>query len=321
MLLIVLGLVVFEVVMSIDNAVINADVISTMKSERARRFFLTWGIFFAVFVVRGVLPAFIVFFANPSVGIFGAFSSTWSNDPSVLHAIEAATPVIMMAGGVFLLLLWLHWLFIENRKFGFAFEEPVKKYGGVWFYALAALLLVGTLIAINETVIIAPMHLALASAVGFSAFFITQGFKENAEEVEKRLISSGEKSAMSDWAKVAFLEVIDLTFSIDGVIGAFAFTTVVPLILLGNGIGAIIIRQLTMHGVQRIRSYSYLKNGAMYSIGFLGVVMMLHAFHVDVPVWVSPMVTFSAVGYFFWRSVDENKKTAILNNNKQSIAR
>lgn len=309
MLLIVLGLIVFEIISSIDNAVINADILSTMKSKRAQRFFLTWGILFAVFVVRGLLPSLIVFLANPSIGVLGAFSAMWSTDPAISHQIEESAPVILMAGGIFLFLLWLHWLLIENRKFGFSFEEPIKRYGSVWFYSFAALLLVGTLVAINNSGAHNPMHLALSAAIGFTVFFITQGFKENAEKIEDELIKSGDNSSMSDWAKVAFLEVIDVAFSIDGVIGAFAFTTIVPLILIGNGIGAIVVRQLTIHGVDRIRSYSYLKNGAMYSIGFLGVVMILHAFHVEIAFWVSPVVTFTVVGYFLWRSIKESKAT------------
>lgn len=305
-ILVVTGLVVFEVVSSLDNAVVNADVLSTMKSKRAKWFFLTWGIFFAVFVVRGVLPSLIVFLADPSIGILGSFTAIWNSDPSVAHAIESATPTIMMAGGMFLLLLWLHWLFMEDKKFGLPMERHVQEYGAVWFYAISALLLVGVLVWLNELGLENPMHLALATAVGFSVFFITQGFKENAEKIEQRMISSGEESAMSDWAKVAFLEVIDMAFSIDGVVGAFAFTTVVPLILIGNGIGAIVVRQLTVSNIDRIRSYPYLKNGAMYSIGFLGTVMMLEGFGTHIPSWVSPIITVLLVGYFFWKSVVEN---------------
>lgn len=305
--LIILGLVVFEVVSSLDNAVVNADVLSTMKSKRAKWFFLTWGIFFAVFVVRGVLPSLIVFLADPSIGILGSFTAIWNSDPAVTLAVESATPTIMMAGGMFLLLLWLHWLFMEDKKFGLPMERHVQVYGAVWFYAVSALLLVGVLVWLNELGLENPMHLALATAVGFSVFFITQGFKENAEKIEQRMISSGKESAMSDWAKVAFLEVIDMAFSIDGVVGAFAFTTVVPLILLGNGIGAIVVRQLTVSNIDRIRSYPYLKNGAMYSIGFLGTVMMLEGFGMHIPSWVSPIITVLLVGYFFWKSVAENK--------------
>ncbi|HBH71315.1 MAG: hypothetical protein UU88_C0014G0004 [Parcubacteria group bacterium GW2011_GWC1_42_11] len=306
-LLIILGLVIFETIMSIDNAVVNADVLSTMKSKRARRFFLTWGIIFAVFVVRGVLPSIIVFLSTPDIGIWGAISAIWQNDPAVMIAVAEATPTIMVAGGMFLILLWAHWLFMEDKKFGLPHEWYVQKYGAVWFYSIAALLLVGVIYGINNLIKENPMHLALAAAIGFSVFFITQGFKDNAEIIEKRIIESGEHSAMSDWAKVFFLEVLDTVFSIDGVVGAFAFTTSVPLILIGTGIGAIVVRQLTVASVDRIRSYSYLKNGAMYSIGFLGFVMILEAFGAHIPAWVSPMVTISVVGYFFWRSVAENR--------------
>lgn len=306
---VVVGLIVFEIVSSIDNAVVNADVLSTMKSKRAKRFFLTWGILFAVFVVRGLLPSVIVFLADPSIGIWGSFAAMWNSDPAVTAAVEAATPTIMMAGGMFLLLLWLHWLFMEDKRFGLPLERHVQVYGAVWFYAVAALLLVGVLVWLNELALENPMHLALAAAVGFSVFFITQGFKENAEKIEQKIIASGKESAMSDWAKVAFLEVIDTAFSIDGVVGAFAFTTVVPLILIGNGIGAIVVRQLTVSNVDRIRSYVYLKNGAMYSIGFLGTVMILEGFGAHLPTWLSPAITLLLVGYFFWRSVAENRSS------------
>ncbi len=305
---IILGLVVFEVVSSLDNAVVNADVLATMKSKRAKKFFLFWGILFAVFVVRGFLPSLIVYLSTPEVGLLGAFRVMWENNPAVITAIEAATPAVMMAGGMFLFLLWLHWLFLEEKTFGLPLERHIQVYGGVWFYALSALGLVGVMVAIGDVGAENPMRLALAATVGFSAFFITQGFKENAEKIEQRLIASGKESSMSDWAKVAFLEVLDTAFSIDGVVGAFAFTTMVPLILIGNGIGAIVVRQLTVSGVDRIRSYAFLKNGAMYSIGFLGAVMLLEGFGAHLPVWLSPSVTIIVVGYFFWRSVAENKK-------------
>jgi hypothetical protein len=108
---------------------------------------------------------------------------------------------------------------------------------------------------------------------------------------------------MSDWSKVFFLEVIDLSFSIDGVLGAFAFTLSVPLILIGNGIGAVIVRQLTLAHVDRVKKYAYLKNGAMYSIGVLGIVMIAHGFLIHIPSFFSPLATIVIIGYFFRRSL------------------
>jgi len=309
-LLIIVGLVAFEVVSSIDNAVVNAQVISTMRSERVRRAFLTWGILFAVFVVRGLLPSVIVFLSNPSIGIVNAFRAMWENNPHVLEAIEASAPYLMMAGGMFLALLFVHWLFMEEKEFGLPFEHSVQRFGAVWFYAVASVGLVGVLTLIMQGVghsAAGTTALMLAAAVGFSAFFIADGFKQNAEEVERRMIAEGTSSAMGDWAKFFFLEVLDLTFSIDGVVGAFAFTTMVPLILIGNGIGAIVVRQLTVSNIERIKRYVYLKNGAMYSIGVLGGIMIAEGFGLHVPTWFSPVVTITVIGLFLWKSVRRNR--------------
>jgi hypothetical protein len=106
-------------------------------------------------------------------------------------------------------------------------------------------------------------------------------------------------------SKILYLEVIDTTFSIDGVLGAFAFTLSVPLIIIGNGLGALVVRQLTIGNIKRIKKYKYLKNGAMYSVLALGVIMITDGFGVHVPSWVSPIVTFLILGYFFWKSKKE----------------
>ena len=140
--------------------------------------------------------------------------------------------------------------------------------------------------------------MAFGAVVGSTAFFITHGFKENAKQNEEKLLSS----TQSDVAKIFYLEVIDATFSIDGVIGAFAFTLSVPLILLGNGIGAIVVRQLTVSNIDRIKKYVFLKNGAMYSILVLGTIMLLDSFGFHIPSWFSPLATASIVGYFFLKS-------------------
>ena len=140
--------------------------------------------------------------------------------------------------------------------------------------------------------------MAFGAMIGSSAFFITHGFKQNAEKGEEQLM----ESHMSDLSKILFLEVIDATFSMDGVLGAFAFTLSVPLILIGNGLGAYVVRKITMGNVDRIKKYVYLKNGAMYSILFLGAVMLADSFGLNVPQWFSPVLTFATVGYFFWKS-------------------
>ena len=85
-------------------------------------------------------------------------------------------------------------------------------------------------------------------------------------------------------------------------LGAFAFTLSVPLILLGNGIGAIIVRELTLANIERVKKYVYLKNGALYSVFFLGLIMIARGFSLHAPEWLSPAITFLIVGYFFQKS-------------------
>jgi hypothetical protein len=140
--------------------------------------------------------------------------------------------------------------------------------------------------------------MGFGAVVGSSLFFITHGFKQNAEEQEKRLLSG----AKSDLSKLLFLEIIDSTFSLDGVLGAFAFTLSVPLILIGNGLGALLVRNLTIKNIEKIKKYIYLKNGAMYSILVLGIIMILHSFDFSIPEYISPLTTFIIIGFFFWKS-------------------
>lgn len=292
--LIVAGLVLFETVSSIDNAVINAEVLSTM-SQKARRWFLIWGMLIAVFLIRGVLPFLIVFLTAPELGPIGAITATFSSDPKVVEAIESAAPMLLVGGGTFLLFLFFHWLFLEPKYLGLRGERFFFKQG-VWFYAVVSILLsVIVWYGLKDNPLI-----AFGAVIGSTAFFITHGFKENAKEAEEKLLDKS--SNQSDISKIFYLEVIDATFSIDGVLGAFAFTLSIPLILLGNGLGAIVVRQLTIGNIERIKKYVYLKNGAMYSILALGTIMVLHGFHFSIPEWFSPVVTTVIIVYFFIKS-------------------
>ena len=291
----VAGLCLFEAISSVDNAIINAEVLRTM-GMKARRWFLVWGICIAVFLIRGVLPWLIVWLALPGVGPIDALTATFSSDPVVISAIDSSAPVLLAGGGIFLVFLFFHWLFIEPKNYGLIGERFIHSQA-VWFYAVISIILtlvVWLSIQQNPT-------MAFGAVVGSTVFFITHGFKENAAKSEQDLITA----RYSDVSKILYLEVIDATFSIDGVLGAFAFTLSVPLILVGNGLGAIIVRQLTIGNIERVKRYAYLKNGAMYSVVVLGVVMLGHSFRVHIPEWVSPISTFIIIGYFFRLSKQE----------------
>jgi hypothetical protein len=292
-LLTVAGLCLFETVSSIDNAIINAEVLSTM-GERARRWFLLWGILIAVFLVRGILPWLIVWMTVPQLGPLGALTATFASDPRVNEAIATAAPILLAGGGTFLVFLFFHWLFLEPKNYGLVGEQFIHSQG-VWFYAVVSVLL--------SAIVWFALHrnplMAFGAVVGSTAFFITHGFKENAAKSERELMKGG----LSDLSKIFYLEVIDATFSIDGVLGAFAFTLSVPLILLGNGLGAVVVRQMTIGNIERVKRYAYLKNGAMYSVLFLGGVMILDSFGFHIPKWLPPILTFATIGYFFLLSL------------------
>lgn len=306
-ILTILGLSLFEIISSVDNAIINAEVLSTM-SEKARRWFLFWGLLFAVFLVRGFLPLVIIYFTVPGLSLWGAVTAAFSSDPSVHKAVDDASPILLMGGGTFLVFLFLFWLFQEEKHYAFKIERFFTKHG-IWFYAIASVILSGL---IWYSIKVNPV-MAFGAALGASAFFITSGFKTNAEEQEKKLMKKG----MSDISKIIYLELIDATFSIDGVLGAFAFTLSVPLILAGNGLGAVVLRQLTVGNIERIKQYLYLKNGALYSVFFLGIIMIIDSFRIHIPEWVSPVITFCIVGYFFYRSAKEKNRREKLEAKKK----
>lgn len=300
-IIIVLGLVVFEVVSSIDNAIVNAHMLKTM-GEKARRWFLVWGIFFAVFLVRGILPLLIVWMTTPSLGLGQAVSAMFTGDELAAQAVEASKYILLIGGGMFLLLLYFHWLFLEKKEPYFVPDKLIKEHHGVWFFAIAALLLVGLLVIEQGR----PLAM-IAAATGNAVFFILYGFRQLAEKEEEKMLA--DNTVKSDISKLMFLEVLDLSFSIDGVFGAFAFTTNVLLILIGNGIGAIVVRELTIKGIDTVAKYRWLKNGAMTSIGFLGAFMILESVGVHIPEWIPSITTFALVGIAFWESHVHLKKT------------
>ncbi len=294
-LLTIMGLCMFEIICSIDNAIINAEVLGTMQPQY-RRWFLLWGILFAVFLVRGLLPLLLVWVSAPQLTLWDTFFAMFSDNPVVKEAIESSSPILLIGGGTFLIFLFFHWLFLEDKHYGLIGERYIAS-KGVWFYAVVSLLLMTIVwFAIEKNAL-----MAFGAVVGSTAFFIVHGFRQNAELQEQKLMGGD----MSDISKILYLEVIDATFSIDSVLGAFAFTMSVPLILVGNALGAIAVRQITVSNIERIKKYKFLKNGAMYSILCLGTIMLIDSFGYHIPEFVSPVITFTIVGLFYGKSLRE----------------
>ncbi len=290
---IVIGLIVFEVVNSVDNAVINATVLKTM-SVLWRKRFLFIGILTSVFLVRFLLPLAIVWISVPTISLSEIFLAFSGQSQVAAQAITIQKPVILMFGAVFLLYLYFHWLFLEQKD-NLYLERFLKEKHGAWFFAVAAVILVTIMYFARYN----PLMM-LAAAVGSATFFIIYGLRETAKTGEENMVVGS--SGLSDLSKFVYLEVLDATFSFDGVVGAFAFTINLLLILIGMGIGAIVVRELTVKGVDTIGKYKYLKNGALTSIGFLGFFMLVESFGVELPSYIPTIVTFIVVGYAFYKS-------------------
>jgi hypothetical protein len=278
---------------SVDNAIVNASVLKTMSLIWRKRFLLI-GIFTSVFLVRFILPLIIVWVSVPGISGSDLFLAFTGQSAVAAEAIEAQKPLILMFGGVFLLFLYFHWLFLEKKEPLFI-ERFLKEKHGVWFFAFAAIFLVVVMYLAR-----ADSMVMLAAAIGSATFFILYGLKQTAEESERNLVAGA--GSMSDASKFLYLEVLDMTFSFDGVIGAFAFTINLILILIGIGIGALVVRELTIRGIDTIAKYCYLKNGALTSIGFLGLFMIIEAFGIELPSVVPIIITFALVGLAFYLS-------------------
>jgi hypothetical protein len=169
----------------------------------------------------------------------------------------------------------------------------LKAKHGVWFFGFAAVILVLVMYLARANPI-----MMLAAAIGSATFFLLYGLKETAESTEQTIQSPH----LSDLSKFVYLEVLDAAFSFDGVIGSFAFTINLLLIFIGIGIGAIVVRELTIKGIDQVARYKYLKNGAMTSIGFLGLFMLIEAFGLELPSYVPIAITLLLVGVAFWMS-------------------
>jgi hypothetical protein len=286
---------------SVDNAIVNASVLKTMSMLWRKRFLLI-GIITSVFLVRFILPLIIVWISVPNISGADLFLAFTGQSTIAAEAIEAQKPLILMFGGVFLVYLYFHWLFLEKKEPLFI-ERFLKEKHGVWFFAFAAIILVLVMYLAR-----ADSMMMLAAAIGSATFFILYGLKQTAEESERNMVEGA--GHMSDASKFLYLEVLDMTFSFDGVIGAFAFTINLILILIGIGIGAMVVRELTIRGIDTIAKYKYLKNGALTSIGFLGLFMIIEAFGIELPSVVPIVITFALVGVAFWLSKRAIPKTA-----------
>ena len=248
---------VLEITLSFDNAVVNAKVLTQM-SERWQRRFLTWGILLAVFGTRLILPAIIVSIAALVSPIQAAILA-FEDPEEYARLVATATPLIGAFGGAFLLMVSLKYFFDVGKKVHWLamVETRLARWGRIEAIELALAL---TTLLILSYVAYAPQGPILAAGcIGILLFIVIQGIA-NSLHMEHSVGTVAKTGAVL----FVYLNILDAAFSLDGVIGAFALTTAIPIIFVGLGIGAYFVRSITVFLVRRktLETLRYLEHGA-----------------------------------------------------------
>lgn len=284
-LLPLLILVVIEILFSFDNAIINAKILKTL-SPLWRQLFLTVGIIIAVFGMRLLFPIALV--AVTAQTGFGETIHLALNEPTLYaHELEEAHPAISSFGGMFLLLLALSFFMLdEGRPLWLKrIERPLMRFGGhrmIILVTLAILALV-TLLPINHH----PIITLIAGASAIALFYAINALRSGIAKISENSSTKRSATVVTGWAaffSFLYLEVLDASFSLDAVLGAFAVTNDVILIAAGLGIGAVWVRSLTVYMIKRgtLNSFVYLEHGAHYAILLLALSLIVSLF-VEVP--------------------------------------
>ncbi len=329
---------ILEISLSFDNAVINATVLERM-SDFWQKIFLTVGIVIAVFGMRLLLPLVIVWLAAglPPLEAFNLAMNPPADDaayfpdgsPSYETLLTDAHPLIAAFGGMFLLMLFFSWLFEEREHTWLSWlEKPLAKGGRL--DAMAVLVSCIILLVVSETLAADPETVLFSGLLGLVTYLAVNGLGtvfENSEEAEPIDFEHPDKVRGGNGTKVTklaratgkagfflflYLEVLDASFSFDGVIGAFAITSDPILIALGLGlIGAMFVRSLTVYLVRKgtLSEYVYLEHGAHWAIGALAVILMI-SIGVHVSEFITGLLGVAFIGASFLASIRRNRALA-----------
>jgi len=324
-------LAVLEISLSFDNAVVNAGILKKM-SAFWQRIFLTVGVLIAVFGMRLAFPVVIVAVTAKKNPI-DAVNLALTDKDRYEQLVTDAHPAIAAFGGMFLLMIFLDFIF-EDRDIKWLgwLERPLAKLGKVDMLsvclALIVLLITSFTFATHahqhggahtdkaQTVLVSGIAGLITYMIvgGLSGFFESR--LEAEEEAEEEREREGQRSGVVLAGQAAFfmflyLEVLDASFSFDGVIGAFAITNDIVLMALGLGIGAMYVRSLTVYLVRQgtLDDYVYLEHGAHYAIGALAVILMV-TIQYQINEVITGLVGVVLIGWSFWSSVRRNNAIA-----------
>ncbi len=299
-------LAALEIALSFDNAIVNANKLEEMTPIWRRRF-LTWGILIAVFGMRIVFPlAIVAIFAwvNP----FEAVRLALADPDEYSRIIKDSHGPIAAFGGTFLMMVALKFFVDEDKSIDWieAIERRLRKCGSIRGFEIAFVLII--VVAIHSVLPEAFQSSFLFSAImGLLVFTLVDGLGTFLDQSSRTLAQVGARGGLGAFL---YLEVLDASFSFDGVIGAFALTTNIVLIAIGLGVGAMYVRSMTILLVEKgtLQEFRYLEHGAFYSIFALSLIMFLQSL-THVPETITGLIGVAFIGYALFASIRHNATT------------
>lgn len=270
----VIFLTLLETSLSFDNAVVNAGILANWDAVWRRRF-LTWGMLIAVFGMRLVFPVLIVAVAG-GVGPWAAIDLAVNNPEEYGRVLGAAHHQIAAFGGAFLMMVFLHFFVAKHKTEHWlvVIERPLTRLGKMEAIEAALTLFLVLMASLAIEGELRRGEFVVAGVWGVVLFILTKGLTallggEEAESAHVPIIKQGA-------AGFLYLELLDASFSFDGVVGAFALTHNLVIITLGLGAGALFVRSFTLLLVERgtLDTYRYLEHGAFWAVGVLAVIML-----------------------------------------------
>lgn len=305
---IVFVLSILEVSLSFDNAVVNAMKLEKMN-ERWRQRFLTWGIAIAVFGMRFLFPVLVVaVFAN--LGLVEVAKIAITDADKYAHYLHLTHAPIVAFGGTFLLMLFLTYFFNEEKEIHWIkdLEKRLTIFGKIkgaeTVVTLLSLFVIHPHVALEQR-----LPVIMAGVSGVIVFLLIDGVTQWLEEREEdRLAKITSTIKGTGLIGFLYLELIDASFSLDGVLGAFALSKDILIITIGLSIGAMFVRSLTIMLVEKktLSKYLYLEHGAHWAIGALAGIMLISTFH-EVPEVLTGLIGLGFIMAAYISSMLHNK--------------
>lgn len=296
-------LAVLEISLSFDNAIVNANKLKDMTPEWQHRF-LTWGIIIAVFGMRIVFPLLIVVVAA-KIGPWQAMVMAATQPEEYANIMHEAHLPIAAFGGTFLMMVGLSFFFDHEKDVHWVkwLEHKMQKYATIRGIEVAIVLI--TVLIFSRFLDPVSAEIFFKSAIwGLLTFLLVEvlgGLLDSSQE----MLQAGAKGGLGAFL---YLEVLDASFSFDGVIGAFALTQNLFVIAIGLGIGAMYVRSMTIMLVEKgtLTQYRYLEHGAFYAIIALSVIMFLQSL-IQIPEVITGLGGAALIGVSLWSSMRWNR--------------